>query len=296
MLVNLRFFRFLSGQLNASLCAIKPKAINNIMLLSLFQSKPYLDEATTRWIFDTYQWALTHFDRNEFEQQSQLILPTGEFYPDRVSSIEEMAASVFEKTLAYAGMQHWPIKLISPMAYQQNAQYQQMPLLQLGEAIRGDKVQIISNDFRQGANNHIYISYNPNQINQPQDLIASYAQALAAILIAQKGVTPPGGEKFVPQAIDLVSSFLGFGVMFTNTAYQFKGGCGSCYNKYANREVALPENEMVYCLAVFCVLKSIPVTHVTRHLKSHLRGEFKKAIKELNAKRDTQTFKLLMSE
>ncbi len=269
------------------------------MLLSLFQTKPYLDDSTTLWILDTYHWALTHFDAQEFRNNSQLVLPTSDFYPGKVSSIEEMAASVFEKTLAYAGMKNWPIKLISPMAYQQNPQYQQMPKLHFGEAIRGNKVQVFTKDFSQNAsqyvNNNIYVSYNPNQINQPQDLVASYAQAFAAILIAQKGITPPGGEKFLPQAIDLVASFLGFGVMFANTAYQFKGGCGSCYNKYANREVALPENEMVYCLAMFAVLKDIPVKQVTLHLKSHLRGEFKKAVKELTAKSKTPEFKLLTS-
>ena len=78
--------------------------------------------------------------------------------------------------------------------------------------------------------------------------------------------------------------------MFANTAYQFKGGCGSCYNKYANREVALPENEMVYCLAMFTVLKDIEVKQVTPHLKSHLRGEYKKAVKELSNKRKTPEF------
>ena len=95
----------------------------------------------------------------------------------------------------------------------------------------------------------------PNQ--STQDLVASFCQAFAAILIAQRGEQPPGGEQFLPQAIDLLASYMGFGVMFANTAYQFKGGCGSCYNRYANREVALPENEMVSCLALFTVLKGL---------------------------------------
>ena len=95
-------------------------------------------------------------------------------------------------------MKNWPIKLVSPAAYHQNPQYQQMPKLQFGEAIRGDNVQVFTKDFSHSANtnanNYIYVSYNPNQINQPQDLVASYAQAFAAILIAQKGIEPPGGE------------------------------------------------------------------------------------------------------
>lgn len=255
------------------------------MLLSLFKKTPCLDDSTSLWILDTYQWALTYFDKDEFLKNTRLILPTSEFYPAKVSSIEEMAQSVFDSTLRYAGMSKWPIKLVSPAAYHQNPQLHQMPKLQFGDAMRGDQVEITSADFSQGATATIYVSFNPNQINQPQDLVASFAQAFAAIIIAQRGELPPGGEQFMPQAIDLLASFMGFGVMFANTAYQFKGGCGSCYNKYANREVALPENEMVYCLALFSVLKDISVRQVTPHLKSHLRSTFKKAVKELALKK-----------
>ncbi|NMP32721.1 hypothetical protein HII17_14255 [Thalassotalea sp. M1531] len=262
-------------------------------MLSLFKQQPCLDESTTLWILDTYQWALEHFELEEFNQNTQLILPTSDFYPGKVSSIEEMAQSVFDKTLHYAGLKNWPIKLVSPMTYQQNPQMQKIPKLQFNNAIRGDKAEVFSNDFSQGASSTIYVSFNPNQINQPQDLVASYAQAFAAILITQRGILPPGGEQFTSQAIDLLASFMGFGVMFANTAYQFKGGCGSCYNRYANREVALPENEMVYCLALYCVLKGTPVKHVTLHLKSHLRGLFKKAYKELDDKRKKQKLPLL---
>lgn len=265
------------------------------MLLSLFKQQPCLDQATTLWILDTYEWAISHFGVDEFKQNTQLILPTREFFPSKVSSIEEMAQSVFNQTITYAGMHKWPIKLISPAEYHQNPQALKMPKLQFSGAMRGDDIEVLSTDFSATTTNTIYVSYNPNQINQPQDLVASFAQAFAAMIIAQRGVLPPGGEQFTPQAIDLVASFMGFGVMFANTAYQFKGGCGSCYNKYANREVALPENEMVYCLALFSVLKAIPMKQVTPHLKSHLRSMFKKAVKELTYKKKLQELPLLTS-
>lgn len=231
------------------------------MLLSLFKSQPFLDESTTNWIIDTYAWALEQFDAQFFKETTQLILPTGDFYPDKVSSIDEMAASVFEKTLNYAGMAKWPIKLISPANYQQNPQLRKMPKLSFESKLRGETVIIHSDNYRQGVSNTIYVSFNPNQINQPQDLIASFAQAFAAIIIVQRGVEPPGGEQFMPQAVDLLANFMGFGVMFANTAYQFKGGCGSCYNKYANREVAFPRMKCFtvwhysVCLKIFLTAK-----------------------------------------
>lgn len=249
------------------------------MLLSLFQKNEFLDAATSSWIFDTFAWALTEFEHDIFNKDSQLILPINSFYPGNVSSIAEMAQSVFDNTLKYAGMQQWPIRLVSPEQYQGQ---QQMPKLQFKDVMRGDNVSVINNDYTGSSIGEILVSYNPAQINQPQDLVASFAQAFAAILISQRGSLPPGGEKFMPQAIDLVACFMGFGVMFANTAYQFKGGCGSCYNKHANREAALPEQEMVYCLALFSILKGIKKKDVSSHLKSHLRSGFKQAYKEIN--------------
>ena len=250
------------------------------MLANIFKTSPLLDNATTAWILDTFAWAITEFDLDVFKQESQLILPTHQFYPGKVNSIAEMAQSVFANTLKYAGMEHWPITLVAPENYQPSA----MAKLSFTDGMRGKHSQVTNNDFSENNQTEILISYNPSQINQPQDLVASFAQTFAAILVAQRGVLPPGGEEFTPQAVDLLACFMGFGVMFANTAYQFKGGCGSCYNKYANREVALPEQEMLYCLALFSTLKNIPVKEVTYHLKSHLRSDYKKAMKELKQK------------
>jgi hypothetical protein len=242
------------------------------MFLSLFKQKPLLDPNTTQWITDTFAWALEHFELSVFKQDSQLILPSNKFYPGNVSSVHEMAQSVFENTLKYAGMQNWPIVLVEPQAFSQKT----MPQVELSTELRGQKAQIHVIDGQS-----IEVSYNPNQINQPQDLVASFAQAFATILLIQSQKLPPGGKEFVPQSIDLIACFMGFGVMFANTAYQFKGGCGSCYNPYANRTAALSEQEVVYCLALFSLLKSISAKEVTSHLKSHLRSDFKKAIHEL---------------
>lgn len=256
----------------------------------LFHSDPLLDQGSQQWIFDTFAWAIEEFDQNVFKQDSKLIKPTNEFYPGKVGSVDEMAQTVFNNTLEYAGMAHWPIKLVSPAYFQQHQlQNQPMKKLSFNGAMRGGDSEYINNDYSETNSADILISFNPSQINQPQDLVASFAQSFASILVAQRGVLPPGGQEFLPQAVDLVACFMGFGIMFANTAYQFKGGCGSCYNKYANRQVALPEQEMVYCLALFSVLKKLKPSEVTFQLKSHLRSDFKKAIKEINRQVLTHT-------
>ena len=243
------------------------------MFSNLFKSAPVVDSSSKNWILDTFEWALENFELSVFKKETRLILPNNDFYPGNVSSIHEMAQNVFDRTLTYAGLQHWPIVLVAPEDFKQQA----MPVLDFVGVKRGEQVSFNS---PVASGQVINVSYNPNQVNQPQDLVASFAQAFAMIVIIQSGKTPPGGVEFVPQAVDLLACIMGFGVMFANTAYQFKGGCGSCFNPYANRNVALSENDMVYSLALFCLLKSHDAKSVAKNLKSHLRSTFKKAYKE----------------
>jgi len=114
-------------------------------------------------------------------------------------------------------------------------------------------------------------------------MIATYAHILSHHMGRMAKVPPPGGIDYWPQATELLATFLGFGLMFANSAYNFRGGCGSCYNPYAQREAYLSEAETTYALALFCLLKGVPNSAVTPHLKSHLRGVYRKSVKEISA-------------
>jgi hypothetical protein len=241
------------------------------MLAKLFGPKEIIDENTKNWIWDTFAWAIENFDINVLKNDARLILPSNDFYPGKVSSIDEMAQAMFINTKKYAGMQNWPIDITSSSPTSTTA----IEDLRLGNVIRGENAEININL----SNAPLMLGFNPNQVNQPQDLIAGISQALASILVISNKVLPPGGKEYLPQAIDLVACFMGFGVIFANTAYQFKGGCGSCNNASLNRQAALTEPETVYALALFCVLKKEPIKQVKGHLKSHLRKDFVNAYK-----------------
>ncbi|MEM5512186.1 hypothetical protein WNY79_04715 [Pseudoalteromonas sp. AS84] len=241
-------------------------------MLALFKSKPLLEQQEQQWLIDTFIWAVENFDAEFFTKHTQIILPTATFFPDSVSSIEEMASNVFTRVTNYAGMNAWPIQLVAP----QQLQPQVFPHFEFSDEIRGKGSHLIV-----PPSHKVSISFNPNQINQPQDLVASYAGTLATILIHHVGVLPPGGREYLPQAADALACFLGFGVMMSNTVYQFKGGCGSCYNPYANREAKLSETHTVFMHALISYFKNDKVSK--KHLKPHLRGQFKKAQKEIKA-------------
>lgn len=277
------------------------------MLSTLFKTKPVVDEASREWIFDTFAWCLSQLDGDFFKDKSELILPNNTFYPGSSSSVEEMANTIFTNTVKYTGMMNWPIKLVSAEQFIQ----QPMPKLFFSNRLRGETAQINTS----GANEISYkvegeeispsinIAFHSSQLNQPQDLIAYLVQIQAGILVNQIAATPsaisaPGGKEIQAQTIDLVACFMGFGVIFANTAYQFKGGCGSCNNRNLNRQAALPELETVYALALFCVIKKIDVKQVKKELKSHLYKPFRQAYKDIShhlTQTDNTQHKLLLS-
>lgn len=51
------------------------------IVLSLFKSKPLVDQETADWAFETFAWALQYFDADEFFNRTKLIQPSNEFFP-----------------------------------------------------------------------------------------------------------------------------------------------------------------------------------------------------------------------
>ncbi len=249
-------------------------------MFSFIKAKPIVDETSRQWIFDAFEWALSHFDGDFFTQHSKLILPTHAFFPARAQSVEQLAQSVFDAVRHYCGLRHWPFQLVAPVQFAPN----QIQLKQPITVIRSDSEQNTAlEQAMQNPQDKLSLSYDPIQINQPQVMVANYAAMFSGYLMSMSAEPPPGGDEYRLPSIELLGIFMGFGVMFSNTAYAFRGSCGSCHNHAANRTAVLSENEAIYATALFCVLKDIENAAVTGHLKSHLRGMYKQAVKQVKS-------------
>ena len=256
-------------------------------MLFFFRPKPLIDDASCDWLFDTFYWALTEFDSDEFFQRTQLILPTNAFFPGNISSREEMARRLFSATVGYAGLQHWPWQLQAPQDF-----VNQMPaLLQLPALQRNSSNALLP--VQAGVAGVLTLSYNPQQASKPGDMVATYAHNLAQHLLVQGQSLPPGGRDYFAAGAEVMAVVMGFGVLLANSAYTFRGGCGSCYNAQANREANLSEDNLVFALALFCRLKGIPTRQATAHLKRYLRGSFKQALAQID--RQSQQLQRLMA-
>ncbi len=243
-------------------------------MLDLFRSKPLVEEATRRWLFDAYAWALNHFGSDLFYQDTALITPTDRYFPDQADSRAAIAEAVFARVQGYAGMQAWPFRPVpngTVLPAVEQITFQGAP--------RGTGSAIALS----GEGQAIPVGYDPGLVGKPEQLIAGYAHGLAGFLARAAGEPPPGGEEALAPASDVLAIFLGFGLFMANSAFNFhKGSCGGC-RPSVSAIGALTEDEMTYALAIYAALKGLGKGEVLPHLKSTLRPTFKKALKEVLA-------------
>jgi len=243
-------------------------------MIGLFKHQPLLEQTSAGWIFETFEWALSYYDHYEFFKRSRLIQPTNEFFAGNVDSVHNKAENIFRHTLNYSGLVHWPFQLQKPEHYQA-IQSPQLALFDLERDSVNRNLPVIRSEAP------LYISYNPQQTLKPEDLSSSFAHILAQNLVFQSQQLPPGGPDYFAEGTEVLAIFMGFGVMLANSAYTFRGGCGSCYNRQSNRQATLSEDEVIFSLALYCRLKQIPTSEATRHLKKYLKSSYKRALKQI---------------
>ncbi len=119
----------------------------------------------------------------------------------------------------------------------------------------------------------------------PEGLIAGFAHTLAHYLGRTASDPPPGGTAYWPQATEVLAVFMGFGLMFANSAFRAPvRSCGSCGAAPVDRRSYLTQYESTYALAIFCALKEVPNKAVVPHLKKSLRPFFRSCRKEIPGK------------
>jgi len=249
-------------------------------MFRLFDRKPPIESSSIEWLFEHFAWAMDNFDAELFYRDTQLVEPNNRFFPGRADSVPGMAELVFGQVKDYAGVSHWPTRLIDHRSCPVTA----FGPVEIQGALRGPRgVSPVQVEEAQ----RLQIPFNPQQVNNPEGLIASFAHVLAHHLGQMARTPPPAGPEYWPEITELLAIYLGFGLMFANSAFTFRGGCGSCYNPAAKRDAALSETEATYALAIFGVLKDIPPGQVTRHLKKHLRGFYRKAARDVALREET---------
>lgn len=248
------------------------------MLFGLVGGQDLVSDEDALWLFDTFAWSLAHFGRDVFFDETILVVPDNAHFPGRADSVPGMAGLVFDHARRYAGMEHWPLRLADHAA----CSIDQQPRLEIRGALRGSRG---IPQTESGPGNEIGLTYDPDLVGNPEALIASFAHSLAHYLARTAAEPPPGGVQYWPQATEVVATFMGFGLMFANSAFKVPTrSCGSCGGPQAQRQSFLTQYESTYALAIFSVLKGISAKSVVRNLNKPLRSFFRQCVKEIEGK------------
>jgi len=241
------------------------------MIFGLFDSnKPVLPEESTQWLFDAFGWAMRNFGTDAFYQHSQLITPSNRHFPGRETSADGMAHLIFEQVRRHAGVSNWPAQLLNHHDFQGDS------------ALELNIRQVFQAHSQGDSSAKLNFFYEPQQVGNPEAMIANYAHAIAHHLGFLASEPPPCDDDQWLHLMEVVAVYMGFGLMLANTANPYRGGgCGRCRSPAMDRSGYLSETEISYALAIFCVLKNIDPKEVTQNLKPSLKSFFKKAMKDV---------------
>jgi hypothetical protein len=206
-----------------------------------FRPKSFLDAARRDWQFATCAWLLRHGGGYPRFLDTALVLPTEQFFPDPAMSGHAGVAALFRRVREHAGMTEWRCGL-EPDDQAERA-------------------------WLSGGNSAPVIHY-PRDALEPTWLVAAFARELARYYTETFDEPPPGGTSLTEHALEIAAVFMGFGVFMTNSAI---AGMGHELN----------EGELAHALAIFCLLRRLPIEPIEAHLNPHLRKHLRLAARDL---------------
>jgi hypothetical protein len=242
-----------------------------------FKRKPLLAEDDELFQLETWRWLLAYFGGEHFYKHIQLILPTEDYFPSKVTSPDEAVQATFDQVRRYAGLEQWPCLL---------EKQEDDPEIVVGETLIVQGVeQNPHGTFRINENDEAVISYNPKLATSPMQMVATFAHELAHYLTSTAPEPPPGGWDNWEFATDIAATFLGFGIFQANSVFNFQqySGVGS-YGWRTTGGGYLSEAEHSYSLAIFLLLKDVSPDRAYLHCDGNIKAYLKKALAELGEK------------
>lgn len=243
-------------------------------MFTLFRKGNLLDADLADWQFGCFAWLLKHTGGIDAFRQRQLILPTPQFFPNDGSRGLEFAEMIFRQVKAHAGMADWPCELrcqqgdpdpkVSQYAYVQDA-----PSSAAGT-------------FRMLDEGNALITYHPDQLRDPMSLVATFAHELAHYRMRGFPEPPPGGWDVHEPATDLAAVFMGFGIFMANSRFSFSHFSNGKTSGWQTRQLGyISDVEVLHAHAIFSALQGLQQMETLAHLKSALRGIYKRVTKDV---------------
>jgi hypothetical protein len=236
----------------------------------MFWRKPRatIDAETIDWVLECWEWLDEVLGPVDAEPQRQLLMPSRTEFPDTRLVGHARADHYFKLVREKCGMQDWPVDLKA-----------QARGTDLGASIVFGghiKAQPPLGSF-QLRRNAAVITYDPGILDQPIQLIATFAHELAHYLLKSWHCEPPGGAELEELATDLATVHMGFGLFGANTAFEFKQTANYDNQGWQTGGAGyLGENGWCFALALFCEVLDIEASTYQDYAKSTVAAQIKK--------------------
>jgi hypothetical protein len=231
-----------------------------------FSRKPIVDADTAGWHLDNFRWLIEEFGVAWFEER-RLVLPKPGYFKVEGKRDHGFAVCIFDQIKAYCGLSDWEVDLVAddnPLAIR--SEISQLMIAPQKHALGTFGV----------AGNRIQITYVPDLLNRPAELIATLAHELAHYLLATARSQPRCADDEMEFLTDLTAVYLGFGVFLANARFNFEG---RTHGWRMARSGYLPEADLVFALAMFIGGKKINPTPAFACLKPHLAKMLRRALR-----------------
>lgn len=236
-------------------------------------AKPPVDADEFDWLLACTAWLIPILGGEQAVRKHKLILPDD--FPDPTARGHARAVELFDQVRAFADMREWPCDLVA-------GEEERGTRIADGFALKHETGAPPLGTFGKSGNG-ITITYRPSLLQQPENLVATFAHELAHYLLRAQPELPPGGEALEEHATDLAAVMLGFGSFMSNGAKSFRQFQNFGEQGWEMRSSGyLSESALVTGLALFVRLTDTDPKHASGALKDYLRKPFSRALKAID--------------
>lgn len=240
----------------------------------MFGRGRFLDGDVEDWHIECWAWLLRNSGGLEAIQKRPLILPNADFFTPTNLEGEAKAQHIFAEVQSRTPLAGKPVQLEAQQTLA--GRVSTFGIVQNPGAVSGT--------FRM-EKEAVIISYDPDMLQHPVNLIATFAHELSHFLNLYSEEAPPGGWDLEEPATDVCVACLGFGIFGANSAFDYTQtqdfeGQGWAFSKRGY----ITEAEWVFGIAMFAALSGADLGTAKPYLKSHLWSQLKKAEKYMQKK------------
>lgn len=193
------------------------------------------------------------------EPVNGLVLPTGEFFPDRFDGSPKSVAALMARVQAHAGLGDLKVDLtlVTPEGESQKVSCSS------GACGSGGKIDTRLDRVARRDDGSYDVTLSTGELKNPVILTSTLVRAVSYMFMLEAD-----GFAGVPSAereplTDLAAVLLGFGVLMANGSYIYMKGCGGVTVHSATK---MPVDEITVALGLFCRLHDVAERTASKHL------------------------------